>query len=60
MGQFLTAVFEMRPTRRKAAALERVRAANEEAFWEAMEGARDQAAVLTPFDATAKRRVDGH
>lgn len=43
MGQFLTAVFELRPTLRKAAALERVRATNEEAFWEFMDAARAQA-----------------
>jgi hypothetical protein len=30
----LTAVFELRPTRRKAAALERVRAAAEAIFWQ--------------------------
>jgi len=36
MGQFLTAVFELRPTRRKAAALERVRAPAEAVFWEVM------------------------
>ena len=33
-GQFLTAVFEMRPTRRKAAVLERVRAKAERVFWD--------------------------
>ena len=46
MGQFLTGIFEMRPTQRKAAALERVRAANEEAFWEALPGAREQADLI--------------
>ena len=36
MGQYLTGVFEMQPTRRKAAALERVRAGAEAALWQAV------------------------
>jgi len=36
-GPYLTAVLELRPTRRKAAVLERVRAAAENVFWDALE-----------------------
>ncbi|WP_404924936.1 zinc ribbon domain-containing protein [Nisaea sediminum] len=42
-GQYLTAVFEMRPTRRKAAVLERVRSQVEEAFWSILEEVRADA-----------------
>jgi Putative transposase DNA-binding domain len=44
--QHLTAVFEMRPTRRKAAALERARAASERLFWDQLDTIRDQADAL--------------
>ena len=36
-GQYLTAVFEMRPTKRKAAILERARAQAEANFWKFLE-----------------------
>ena len=36
-GQYLTAVFEMRPTKRKAAVLERARAQAEALFWKFLE-----------------------
>ena len=36
-GQYLTAVFEMRPTKRKAAILERARAQAEALFWKFLE-----------------------
>ena len=36
-GQYLTAVFEMRPTKRKAAILERTRAQAEALFWKFLE-----------------------
>ena len=42
-GQFLTAVFEMRPTRRKAAVLERVRAKPERVFWDHLASVRAEA-----------------
>ena len=42
-GQFLTAVFEMRPTRRKAAVLERVRAKSERVFWDHLASVRAEA-----------------
>ena len=57
MGQFLTAVLEMHPTRRKAAALERVRAANEEAFWESLAGAKDQAEAIIAMPKKEHRRA---
>ena len=41
--QYRTAVFELRPSRRKAAALERVRSGAEAAFWDCMEGLRAKA-----------------
>lgn len=36
-GQYLTAVFEMRPTKRKAAILERARSQAEALFWRLLE-----------------------
>ena len=42
-GQFLTAVFEMRPTRRKAAVLERMRAKSERVFWDHLASVRAEA-----------------
>ena len=36
-GQYLTAVFEIRPTKRKAAILERARAQVEALFWKFLE-----------------------
>jgi IS605 OrfB family transposase len=47
LGQFLTAVFEMRPTRRKAAVMERVRQTAEDVFW----------AVLSPGNITAAEQA---
>jgi IS605 OrfB family transposase len=41
--QFLTAVFELRPSQRKAAALERVRAAAEETYWKQLDLCRQRA-----------------
>ena len=45
-GQFLTAVFEMRPTRRKAAALERVRAKAEHVYWNHLAAVRTEAEAI--------------
>ena len=47
MNEFLTAVFELHPTFRAAATLERTRAANEEAYWDALAGAKEQADMIT-------------
>ncbi len=56
MGQFLTAVFEMRPTRRKAAALERVRAKAEDVFWDVMAKSRPSAdAAVEEADRKLRR-----
>lgn len=55
-SQFLTAVFELRPTRRKAAALERVRAAAEAVFWHVIGASRARAdAVAADADPKARR-----
>lgn len=56
-SQFLTAVIELRPSRRKAAALERVRAAAEDVFWRVAGGMREQADVLAAEADPGKRRV---
>ena len=48
--QYLTAVFELRPSRRKAAAMERVRSGAEAAFWDCMEGLRAKADGVVPLE----------
>ncbi|MFM8239430.1 MAG: hypothetical protein ACKOAW_03825, partial [Actinomycetota bacterium] len=54
--QFLTAVFELRPSRRKAAALERVRAAAETVFWQQLDRYRARAdEVAADPDRKARR-----
>ena len=53
-GQFLTAVFEMRPTRRKAAVLERVRAKAERVFWDHLASVQPEAEQIA---AIADRRT---
>ncbi len=53
--QFLTAVFELRPSRRKAAVLERVRAASEAAFWETMASCRPVADGAVGAEKKARR-----
>ena len=54
--QYLTAVFELRPTRRKAAALERVRATAEAVFWQVLDASRARADVVAAeTDAKARR-----
>lgn len=56
MGQFLTAVFKLRPTQRKAAALERVRSAVEETFWSYLDGIKDDAAAVAKIENKRERR----
>lgn len=62
--QFLTAVFELRPTRRKAAVLEYVRATSERVFWETMaevQAAADAAVRLDPKERrAASSRLGSH
>lgn len=63
MHHFLTAKLELRPSRRKAAILERARAGAEDAFWAAMEGLQSAAdgivAEAASLDAReARKRVD--
>ena len=57
-GQYLTAVFEMRPTRRKAAILERVRAETEVAFWTALEGGQKKADAIADEKDRSKRTIE--
>ena len=57
MGQFLTAVFELHPTRRKAVALERVRALNEEVFWEFMDAAHERADAILTLPKKVRRKA---
>lgn len=52
-------MFELRPTRRKAAALERVRAAAEAAFWTTMEAAQPVAVAAAVQDRKARRDAAG-
>jgi hypothetical protein len=58
--QFLTAVFELRPSRRKAAAMERVRAAAEDVFWQVLDQHRPmaEAAVGAAKDERRKAIAD--
>jgi uncharacterized protein YjeT (DUF2065 family) len=46
MGQYLTAVFKLRPTRRKAAVLQRTQRLAEGVFWDLMEAAKERAQEL--------------
>lgn len=55
-GQYLTAVFKLLPTRRKAAVMERVRVSCEEAFWAFMDGAQEMADGLVAITQKADRR----
>jgi IS605 OrfB family transposase len=54
--QFLTAVFELRPSRRKAAAMERVRSAAEGIFWEAVAAEKDRADAIALIEDKNLRR----
>jgi hypothetical protein len=53
--QYLTAVLELLPTRRKAAALERIRATAEAIFWAELERHRNAAVQLTTADRKTRR-----
>lgn len=55
-GQFLSAVFELRPTRRKAATLERVRAAAERVFWSVLATERPPAEAIAAIEEAKTRR----
>jgi hypothetical protein len=57
VAQYLTAVFELRPTRRKAAALERVRAAAETVFWQVLDASRVRADAVAAEADTKGRRI---
>jgi IS605 OrfB family transposase len=59
-SQYLTAVFELRPTRRKAAALERVRATAEAVFWQILAGAKAQADTVAQLPEAKPRRAAWH
>lgn len=55
-GQYLTAVFKLRPSRRKAAIMERVRAKAEEIFWNVLAQQRPRAdAIATEADKKARK-----
>jgi IS605 OrfB family transposase len=58
-GKYLTAVFEMRPTRRKAAVMEHVRRTAEEVFWSVMAPANKAAAdqAVATRDKTEQRKL---
>lgn len=55
--QFLTAIFELRPSRRKAAILERVRSVAESAFWTALEKTRALAETAIDVDRKERRAI---
>jgi hypothetical protein len=54
---YLTAVFEIRPTRRKAALLERVRIAADAAFWTVMSEWQDKAFAISEITEASERRT---
>lgn len=54
--QFLTAKFKLRPSRRKASALERVRAAAEMAFWAEMRAIEEAAKQIVDIEKKADRK----
>lgn len=55
-GQYLTASFEMRPTKRKAAFLERVRKTAEDVYWQVLELTREAARGLREFNKSLETR----
>jgi IS605 OrfB family transposase len=57
MPEFLTAVFELRPSRRKAAAVERVRATAESMFWDAVGKLRNPADAIVAIEAPKERQT---
>ncbi len=54
---YLTATFALRPSRRKAAALERVRAMAETVFWQVVDAAREPADIIASDQANRTRRA---
>jgi len=55
-GQYLTAVFKLRPSRRKAAIMEKLRAKAEDVFWDILAQKRPRAdAVAAEADKKARR-----
>ena len=56
-GQYLTGVFEMRPTRRKAAILERARSEYEEVFWGMLEDRQADADAIIKEDKLTERKA---
>ena len=59
MEQFLTAVFELRPTRRKAAMIERIRASAEDVFWDVMARLHADAEAAAALDRKERRAATG-
>ena len=57
MKSYLTAVFELRPSRRKAAAMERVRASAEAMFWRVIATHRGSAESVADITAPQERRA---
>ena len=56
-GQYLTAVFEMRPTKRKAAILERARSQYEEVFWSMLEDRQADADAIIKEEKAGERKA---
>jgi IS605 OrfB family transposase len=56
-SQYLTAVFELRPSRRKAVALERVRASAESVFWSVLATAQPEADRIAGISVAKERRT---
>ena len=56
-GQYLTAVFEMRPSKRKAAVMERCRSTAEAVFWSFLSGRRNEADRIATMDKARKQEV---
>ena len=56
-GQYLTAVFEMRPTKRKAAILERARSQYEEVFWSMLEDRQADADGIIKEEKAGERKA---
>lgn len=55
--QYLTAVFELRPTRRKAAVLERARVGAEALFWETIGQCRERADDIAALSEKKERKA---
>lgn len=57
LGQFLTAIFELRPSRRKAAAMERVRYDAEDVFWSVIDELRFRAEAVSEILDSKDRKA---